>query len=97
MTMLRWIRQSVPLATVVLASAAPMALAQWGRQEPRSERELFEWNGSVDREKQIVMRGSQVWTNDVGRTEPRAERARDVLVDAARGWSSGRACRRRTR
>jgi hypothetical protein len=76
MTMFRWVRQSVPLATVVLASAAPMALAQWGRQEPSSGRELFEWNGAVDREKQIVMRGSQVWTNDVGRTEPRAERAR---------------------
>lgn len=76
MTMFRWVRQSVPLATVVLVSAAPMALAQWGRQEPRSERELFEWNGSVDREKQIVMRGGQVWTNDVGRTEPRANSAR---------------------
>jgi hypothetical protein len=76
MKMVRWFRRSVPLATVVLASAAPMALAQWGRQEPNQGRELFEWTGSVDREKQIVMRGDRVWTNDVGRTEPRAERAR---------------------
>ena len=80
MTMIRWIRQSVPLATVVLVSAAPMALAQWGRQDQSQGRELFEWNGSVDREKQIIMRGNQVWTNDVGRTEPR-RRARENVLD----------------
>src|SRR5262245_38410912 len=76
MKMVRWVRQSVPLATVVLVSSAPMALAQWGRQEPSQGRELFDWSGSVDREKQIVMRGDRVWTNDVGSTEPRQERAR---------------------
>lgn len=76
MTMIRLVRRSVPLATVALVSAAPMALAQWGRQASNQGRELFEWSGSVDREKQIVMRGDRVWTNDVGRTEPRAARAR---------------------
>lgn len=76
MTMVRWFRRSVPLATVVLASAAPMAMAQWSRQQPNQGRELFEWNGTVDREKQIVMRGDRVWTNDIGRSEPRQEGAR---------------------
>jgi hypothetical protein len=76
MTMVRWFRRAVPLATVVVASAAPMAMAQWNRQTPNQGRELFEWSGSVDREKQIVMRGSRVWTNDVGRREPRQESAR---------------------
>jgi hypothetical protein len=80
MSQVRWVRQSIPLAAMALVSAAPMALAQWGggRQSTSQggTQELFEWNGSVDREKQIVMRGSQVRTNDVGRTEPRAERTR---------------------
>jgi hypothetical protein len=78
MTMVRWIWRSVPVATVVLAAAAPMASAQWGRirNDGAAGRELFEWSGSVDREKQIVMRGDRVWTNNVGRTEPRADRAR---------------------
>lgn len=78
MTMRGRILRSLPLATVVLAGAAPVALAQWNRQGqgPRQGQMLFEWSGSVDREKQITMRGDRVWTNNVGRTEPRRDQAR---------------------
>src|SRR5579862_7781941 len=75
MKMQRWVRWSIPLATVALAGAAPLAFAQF-RQGQVQERELFEWTGSVDRVKQITMRDGQVWTNDIGRTEPRREQAR---------------------
>src|ERR1043165_9170242 len=35
--------------------------------------ELFEWTGRVDREIQVVMRGNNLWTNEIGQTEyPRA-------------------------
>jgi hypothetical protein len=35
--------------------------------------ELFEWTGRVDREIQVVMRGANLWTNEIGQTEyPRA-------------------------
>lgn len=80
MTMVRWLWRSVPVATVVLAAAAPMASAQWGRirNDGADGRELFEWSGSVDREKRIVMRGNRVSTTDVGRSEPRAERVRTL-------------------
>ena len=55
-------------AAMVMA-AAPVAFAQWW-QRSASGSELFEWNGRVDREVQVVMRGRQVWTNQIGRTEP---------------------------
>jgi hypothetical protein len=64
----RWIQRSIPLAAVTLIGAAPIAFAQG--------QELFEWNGRVDREKQITMRGSNLRTFDVGQTEPRQERGR---------------------
>jgi hypothetical protein len=64
----RWIQRSIPLAAVALIGAAPIAFAQG--------QELFEWNGRVDREKQITMRGSNLRTFDVGQTEPRQERGR---------------------
>jgi hypothetical protein len=54
-------------------AAAPVAFAQYGS---RSGSELFEWNGRVDREVQVVMRGGQVWTNQIGRTEPGRGRSR---------------------
>lgn len=74
----RWMVRSVPLAAMVLAGGASLALAQWQRQT--NEQELFQWNGRVDREVQIVMRGSNVWTNDVGRTEPGRARSRALGV-----------------
>lgn len=77
MTMLRSIQRAVPLATLVLASAAPMVSAQWN-QPAIQERELFVWTGAVDREKQIVMRGDRVYTQDIGQTEPRLDRARTM-------------------
>ncbi len=64
----RWIQRSIPLAAVALVGAAPMVLAQG--------QELFEWNGRVDREVQITMRGSSLRTFDVGQTEPGRERSR---------------------
>lgn len=80
MSLQRWIKRSAPLAAAALVGAAPLALAQApvliGQPRVLSQSrgsELFEWNGQVDREVQVVMRGSNVWTNNVGQTEqPRA-------------------------
>jgi hypothetical protein len=62
MTRQTWIQRSIPLAAAALLGLAPVVMAQ-GQQ-------LFEWNGRVDREVQIVMRGNQMWTRNVGHTEP---------------------------
>ena len=84
MTLQRWIKRSTPLAAAALAAAvlvgaAPFALAQSviiGQPRVTTQdrgAELFEWTGEVDREVQVVMRGSSVWTNNVGQSErPRA-------------------------
>jgi hypothetical protein len=69
MTRLTWIQRSIPLAAAALVGAAPVVLAQ-GQQ-------LFQWTGRVDREVQIVMRGSEVYTRKIGATEP--------------NWAQGRA------
>ena len=69
MTKHRWIWRSLPVATALVAGAASFASAQWNNSRG-NQQELFEWNGSVDREVQIVMRGNRVWTNDIGWTEP---------------------------
>jgi hypothetical protein len=61
----------VPVASALMMAAAPLAFAQYG-----SGSELFEWNGRVDREIQLVMRGNQVWTNQIGQTEPGRGRSR---------------------
>ncbi len=63
-----WVVRMVPLASALVLAAAPVAFAQYGNG---SGSELFEWNGRVDREVQVVMRGNQVWTNQVGQTEGR--------------------------
>ena len=83
----RWVARSIPLAAAVLTAGASMALAQWGqgqgqgqRQRQANGQELFRWNGRVDREVQIVMRGGNVWTNDIGRTEPGRARSRAISV-----------------
>lgn len=79
MTVQRWMLRSAPLAVAALVGAAPLAAAQWPiLSNPRvmaNDRgsQLFEWTGQVDREVQIVMRGSNVWTKAIGQNErPRA-------------------------
>jgi hypothetical protein len=57
------------VAQAPLLIGQPRVMAQQGG-------ELFEWTGSVDREVQIVMRGSSVRTNNVGQTERPRARAR---------------------
>jgi hypothetical protein len=44
------------LVGIALAAAASVAAAQ-GNSRP-----LFQWNGRVDREVQLTMRGGQIWT-----------------------------------
>lgn len=63
-----WIQRSIPLAAAALVGLAPVVVAQ-GQQ-------LFEWNGRVDREVQIVMRGNQLFTRNIGATEPGRARSR---------------------
>ena len=78
----RWIQRTVPLAAAAIVGAAPMAFAQWGVAR-QSGQELFEWTGRVDREVQIVMRGSQVSTRNVGYNETGRARSR-VMMDLPR-------------
>jgi hypothetical protein len=73
MRLQRWISSSIPFAAVALVSAAPMATAQQGMQ-------LFEWSGQVDREVQIVMRGTDVRTQNIGASEPGRARARALTA-----------------
>jgi hypothetical protein len=54
-----------------------MAFAQFGGS--RSGQELFEWTGRVDREVQIVMRGNQVSTRNVGNNETGRARSRVMM------------------
>lgn len=56
------------LLSLALAAGATSALSA---QEP-----LFEWRGRVDREVRIVMRGSDVWTQDVSGRQTRRAQAR---------------------
>lgn len=76
----RWMVRSVPLAAMALAGGASLLLAQWGGVRQSNGQELFQWNGRVDREVQIVMRDGNVWTNDIGRTEPGRARSRAMGV-----------------
>lgn len=66
-----WVVRVVPVASALVLAAAPVAFAQYGQYGQGSGSELFEWNGRVDREVQVVMRGNQVWTNQIGQTEGR--------------------------
>lgn len=68
MTKRMWIQRSIPLAAAALVGLAPVVMAQ-GQQ-------LFEWDGRVDREVQIVMRGNQISTRNIGATEPGRSRSR---------------------
>jgi hypothetical protein len=58
MNMQSFLRRSLPFAAVALVSAAPAAFAQNGQ-------EVFEWNGRVDREVQVTMRGNRLTTRDM--------------------------------
>ena len=62
------IQRSIPLAAAALVGLAPVVMAQG--------QELFEWSGRVDREVQIVMRGNEVFTRNIGTTEPGRPRSR---------------------
>ncbi len=75
MTRHLWIQRSIPLAAAALVGLAPVVMAQ-GQQ-------LFEWNGRVDREVQIVMQGNRIWTQNIGPTEPGRARSR-MLSDLPR-------------
>ena len=68
MQLSRWIRRSLSLAAVTLVGAASQVFAQG--------QELFEWYGRVDREVQIVMRGNDLWTRQIGATESGRARSR---------------------
>jgi hypothetical protein len=74
----RWIHRAVPLATAALLGATPALFAQWGRTQSQGQ-ELFEWAGRVDREVQIVMRGNQLSTRNVGESETGRARARVMM------------------
>ena len=78
----RGIQRTVLLAAAAIVGAAPMAFAQFGNGN-RSGQELFEWTGRVDREIQIVMRGNQVSTRNVGNSETGRARSR-VMMDLPR-------------
>lgn len=54
MLVLRSVRGAMPMAAILVLSAASPVFAQ--------TRQLFEWAGPVDREIQIAMRGNDVWT-----------------------------------
>ncbi|HEY4218604.1 MAG TPA: hypothetical protein VGM67_15795 [Gemmatimonadaceae bacterium] len=55
MSLQRFLKRTLPFAAVALVGAAPIAFAQG--------QEVFEWNGRVDREIQITMRGNRLSTN----------------------------------
>jgi hypothetical protein len=56
--MQRFLQRTLPFAAVAIVAAAPIAFAQSGQ-------EVFEWNGRVDRQVQITMRGDRVVTRDI--------------------------------
>jgi len=70
----------VPLAAAAVVGTAPAAFAQWGQTQTRGQgQELFEWTGRVDREVQIVMRGNQISTRNVGPNETGRARSRMAM------------------
>jgi len=74
----RWINRAIPLAAAALVGATPAVFAQWGRTQNQGQ-ELFEWAGRVDREVQIVMRGNQLSTRNVGSSETGRARTRVMM------------------
>ncbi len=59
------ITKSALLSFALIAGLAPALSAQ---------QRLFEWSGRVDHEVRLVMRGNDVWTQDVGRRDSRRAR-----------------------
>ncbi|HSA57215.1 MAG TPA: hypothetical protein VLE53_15995 [Gemmatimonadaceae bacterium] len=57
-------------ASLVSAQEAISVEEMEAFRQGRSGRPLFEWNGRVDREIHIIMRGNDAWIRQVGRTEP---------------------------
>lgn len=68
MTRQTWIQRSIPLAAAALVGLAQVGFAQG--------QEVFRWNGRVDREVQVVVRGNEIWTRNVGFSEPGGARGR---------------------
>jgi hypothetical protein len=75
MRMQHWIQRAIPLATAALVGATPGLFAQFGRTQSQGQ-ELFEWSGRVDREVQVIMRGNQISTRNVGNNETGRARSR---------------------
>src|SRR3954470_9857310 len=73
----RWVQRAIPLAAAALVGATPALFAQWGRTQNQGQ-ELFDWSGRVDREVQVVMRGNQISTRNVGNSETGRARARVI-------------------
>lgn len=83
MTLHGTIRKSLVLSAV-LAGTASAAFAQ-----ERGERELFGWNGSVDREVLITMRGQQAWVDGTGSLDDDRGRTRIyTALPREEGWVS---------
>ena len=78
MQMQRWIHRAIPLAGAALIGATSTVFAQFGRTQTQGQ-ELFEWSGRVDREVQIVMRGNQISTRNVGNNETGRARSRVMM------------------
>lgn len=89
MTFHRSTRKSLVLSAVLaLAGTASAASAQIRAERGElGERELFGWNGSVDREVLITMRGQQVWAEGTGSLDDDRGRTR-VYTSLPRqeGW-----------
>src|SRR5438552_9212464 len=66
MSLRGWGYQSLPVMVALLATASGLS---GQRNAQRNERRLFEWRGDVDREVQVVMRGRDIWTRDIGNNE----------------------------
>ena len=81
----RFIQRTIPLAAAALVGAAPAVFAQWGGQQRVQGQELFEWAGRVDREVQVIMRGNQLSTRNVGENESGRARSRVVMGIPRRG------------
>jgi len=80
MKMQSWIQRSIPAAAAAFIAAAPIAQGQVYRQNQSQQgQELFQWSGGVDREVQIVMRGNQLSTRNVGSSETGRARTRVMM------------------
>jgi hypothetical protein len=63
---------------IMKSTLLSFALVVGGTSALSAQQELFQWTGRVDREVRIVMRGDDVWTQDVSGRGSRRTRARVV-------------------